>query len=107
MKKKAVIPRTLANQDVDQALTYYLEQQAEAAALGFIDALEHAYRQIGHYPESGSPRYAHELDLPGLRSCPVKGYPYMVFYVDSTTHFDVWRVLRDVPKWLQNTPVDS
>ena len=105
MTQKPVIPRALASQDVDQAIAYYLEQQAEAAALGFIDALEHAYRQIGRYPESGSPRYAHELDLPGLRSWPVKGYPYMVFYVDSTEHIDVWRVLhgtRDIPAWFSS-----
>jgi len=110
MKQKPVIPRTLASQDVDQAIAYYLEQQAEAAALGFIDALEHAYNQIGLYPDSGSPRYAHELDLPRLRSWPVKGYPHMVFYVDRPDYVDVWRVLhgmRDIPTWLQNTALDS
>lgn len=37
MTQKPVIPRALASQDVDQAIAYYLEQQAEAAALGFID----------------------------------------------------------------------
>ena len=103
MSQKPVIPRTLACSDVDQAIAYYLEREAQQAALGFIDSLEHTYAQIGRYPDSGSPRYAHELDLPGLRSWPINGYPHIVFYVDRPDHIDVWRVLhgvRDLPAWL-------
>ena len=50
MKQKPVIPRELANRDVDSALAYYLEEQAEKAALGFVDALERAYKQISRHP---------------------------------------------------------
>ncbi|WP_222909140.1 type II toxin-antitoxin system RelE/ParE family toxin [Pseudomonas sp. DNDY-54] len=103
MKQKAVIPRVLAVQDVDEAVTYYLNEQAEAAALGFIDALERAYKHIGRYPASGSSRYAHELDLPELRCWSLKRYPYVVFYVERDDHIDVWRLLhgmRDIPAWL-------
>lgn len=39
MKHKPVIPRTLANLDIDQAISFYLDQQADQAAIGFIDAL--------------------------------------------------------------------
>jgi toxin ParE1/3/4 len=49
------------------------------------------------------PRYAHELDLPGLLCWPLKRYPYLVFYVERDDHIDVWRVLhgmRDFPEWL-------
>ena len=105
MKQKPVIPREIANQDVDCAIAYYLEQQAEKAALGFIDALERAYRQISRHPASGSARYAHELDLPGIRSWPLQRYPYLVFYAEQDDYVDVWRVLhevRDLPSWLKN-----
>lgn len=98
-------PRTLANLDIDQAIAFYLDQQADQAAIGFIDALEKAYQQLGRYPQSGSPRYAHELNIPGLRSWPIDGYPYTIFYVDCTSHVDIWRVLhgrRDIPAWLQD-----
>ncbi|PAT43484.1 type II toxin-antitoxin system RelE/ParE family toxin [Vandammella animalimorsus] len=98
-----VIPRAQARRDVDQALEHYLREQAVPAALGFIDALEQAYAQIARHPATGSPRYAHELDLPGLRSWPLKRYPYLVFYVARSDHIDVWRVLherRDMPAWL-------
>lgn len=106
MKQKPVIPRELANRDVESALAYYLEEQAEKAALGFVDALERAYKQISRHPASGSARYAHELDLPGLRSWPLQRYPYLVFYVEQGTHIDVWRVLhemKDLPKWLSTS----
>ncbi|HGA2315749.1 type II toxin-antitoxin system RelE/ParE family toxin [Pseudomonas shirazica] len=103
MKVKPVIPRALANQDVEDAISYYLAEQAEQAALGFIDALEKTYTHISRHPALGSARYAHELDLPGLLYWPLKRYPYLVFYVERDDHIDVWRVLhgmRDIPEWL-------
>ena len=67
MRAKPVIPRALANRDVEEAIEHYLVEDAEQAALGFVDALEQAYERISRRPTSGSPRYAHELNLPGLR----------------------------------------
>jgi toxin ParE1/3/4 len=106
VKAKPVVPREQAQQDVEDAITYYLAEDAEATALGFIDALEQAYAHIGRHPATGSPRYAHELNLPGLRSWPLTRYPYLVFYVERPDHVDVWRVLqgqRDIPAWMQDT----
>ncbi len=103
MKVKALVQRTLALGDIDQAITHYLEQDAAAAALGFVDALEHAYTHISKHPATGSPRYAHELGIPDLRSWPLSKYPYLVFYVEQPDHIDVWRVLhmkRDIPAWM-------
>lgn len=105
MKAKPVIPRALAQQDIDDALGYYLSEGAEQAALGFIDALQQAYAHIGRHPASGSARHAHELDLPGLRSWTLKRYPHCVFYVEREDHIDVWRVLhgmRNIPAWLRD-----
>jgi len=101
---KQIIPRQRANRDVDEAVDYYLRDAGEKAALGFIDALDRAYRHIARHPATGSPRYAHELDLPGLRSWPLKRYPYLVFYVERDDHIDVWRILhaeRDIPAWMR------
>lgn len=106
MKAKPITPRLLANQDIDDAISYYLSEATEQAALGFIDALERAYKHISRHPESGSSRYAHELDLPGLRSWTLKRYPYLVFYIERDDHIDVWRVLhgmRDIPVWMRES----
>jgi toxin ParE1/3/4 len=104
VRAKPVVPREQAQQDVEDALAYYMVEDAEAAALGFIDALEQAYAHIGRHPATGSPRYDHELNLPGLRSWPLARYPYLVLYVERPDHIDVWRVLhgqRDIPAWMQ------
>ena len=100
MKTRTVIPRQQANRDIEEAVDRYLAEAGEQVALGFIDALERAWRHISRHPETGSPRYAHELDLPGLRSWQLRRYPYLVFYVERDGHVDVWRVLhveRDIP----------
>jgi toxin ParE1/3/4 len=108
MTAKPVVPRALAKQDADEALSYYLSEEAEQAALGFIDALELAYTHIGRHPATGSPRYAHELNLPDLRNWTLKRYPHIVFYVERDDHIDVWRVLhgmRDIPAGLRDEDI--
>ena len=103
MKSKPIIPRELANRDVDAAIKHYLDQNAGQAALGFIEALEQAYAHISKRAATGSPRYSHELNLPGLRFWALTRYPHLVFYVEQEQHIDVWRVLhgqRDIPAWM-------
>ena len=89
---------------MDEAFAHYLREAGVQAALGFVDELERAYRHIAQYPASRSSRYAWELDVPGLRSWPLKGYPHLVFYRERGDYIDVWRVLhgkRDIPAWMR------
>lgn len=105
MTSKPVIPRELANRDVDEAVDHYLSDGADQAALGFIEALEQAYVHIGRHPASGSPRYAHDLNLPSLRFWQLSRYPHLIFYIERADHIDVWRVLhgqRDIPAWMHD-----
>lgn len=100
---KPVIPRETATRDAEQAIDDYVAAGAWKAAAGFVSSLEGAFAHIGRFPESGSPRYARELELPGLRCWPLATYPHLVFYVERSDHVDVWRVLRverDLPGWL-------
>jgi toxin ParE1/3/4 len=102
---KTIVPRAQAERDIDGAIAYYLAEQAPKAALGFVDALEKAYARIARHPAAGSPRYAHELDLPGLRAWPLGRYPYLVLYVERPDTIDIWRVLhehRDIPAWMRD-----
>ena len=96
-------PDAVAKNVIGEIYTRF-EKAGLKVAEGLIDALEKAYTHIGRQPGTGSPRYAHELQLPGLRSWPLTRYPYLVFYVEHNDHVDVWRVLhaqRDIPAWLQ------
>ena len=101
---KVVVPRELANRDVENAIDHYLVEATAKIALGFVDALEKAYAHIARHSASGSPRYAHQLGLADLRFWTLGHYPYLVFYVEREEHIDVWRVLhqqRDIPAWMQ------
>jgi toxin ParE1/3/4 len=105
---KPVVPRAQADRDINNAVAYYLNEDSEQAALGFVDALEKALAHISRHPASGSPRYAHELSLPDLRFWPMSRYPYLIFYVEGPDHIDVWRVLhgqRDIPAWMRDPDV--
>lgn len=106
MTAKPVIPTRLARQDVEDEVTYYLvDESSEQAALGLIAEIEQAYKRVGKNPNIGSPRYAYELDIPGLRSWPLDRYPHLIFYVEREAHVEIWRVLngkRDIPAWLQS-----
>jgi toxin ParE1/3/4 len=100
---KPLVRRARADADVIDAIDHYLNESS-AAATGFVAALEQAYRHIQRWPATGSPRYAHALDLPGLRFWRCTRYPYLVFYVEKDERIEVWRVLhasRDIPQWLR------
>jgi toxin ParE1/3/4 len=102
--RKPVVPRELAHRDAEAAVDYYLTEAGPRTAIGFVEALQNAYRSLSEHPAAGSPRYAEELALPGLRHWILKRYPYLVFYVERADHIDVWRVLhahRDIPARMQ------
>ena len=108
MSKKPILPRALARRDAEAAVDHYSREAGRDVALGFVDALKVAYKAIADQPAAGSPRYAHELALPGLRTRPLKRYPYLVFYIEHEEHIDVWRVLhaqRDIPAWMREPEI--
>ena len=104
MSTKRIISRQLADQDANNAVDYYQAKGSARAALGFIDALERAYAHISRHPRTGSSRYAHELDIPELKSWTLTNYPYTVMYMEHDDHIDILRILhhaQDIPEWLQ------
>jgi toxin ParE1/3/4 len=104
VSKKPVRPREAAQQDVEAAIDFYIREAGADVTLGLIDALQATYRSIADHPALGSPRYANELGLTGLRTRILRRFPYLVFYVERDDHIDVWRVLhahRDIPVWMQ------
>ena len=104
MNDKPVVLRDLARNDIDQAVDHYLEEAGATVALAFINAAEATLRRIGELPGSGSPRYAHELGIPGLRFLSIDRFPYLIFYMEGKEEIDVWRVLhgaRDIPAWMR------
>jgi len=100
---RSVQLRERAAADIHSAVRYYRREAGTDVGLGFIDALERAVGQIARSPQSGSLRFAYELEIPDLRVRPVARFPYLVFYVIGDDFVDVWRVLhtkRDIPSAL-------
>jgi len=85
------------------AILHYGEAAGEKTAVEFARALKGAFAHIARHPASGSPRWAHVLGLRDLRTWPLKGFPYLVFFMEGADRIDIWRVLhqeRDIPKWM-------
>lgn len=100
MTAKEIFPSSAAKRDVAHAIGYYVEEAGRDVARAFTLALETAYGLIGKSPALGSPRYAEQLNLPALRHLPLKRFPFLVFYVETSERIEIWRVLhskRDIP----------
>ena len=101
--------RPAAIADLDASADAYAAE-AGAVAVRFAAAIERALDHVARHPGTGSLRYSHMTDLPGLRFWPVARFPYLVFYVEEADHVDVWRVLharRDIPSLLREPEPDE
>jgi toxin ParE1/3/4 len=99
--------RAVADDNIRQAVVHYAQAAGADVARRFIDAVQRSFFAIARTPRAGSPRWAHELNLPGLRSYRVKGFPWLVFYMALDGGIEVWRVIdarRDIPAWMTEMP---
>lgn len=94
MSRKRVVPLAAAIEDVDEIADYYTDVSGKALAHRFANALAASYRRIASHPGIGSLRYEIALGLDGLRVWQLRGFPYLVFYVERTDEIEVWRVLH-------------
>jgi toxin ParE1/3/4 len=105
VRPKRIVRRARAERDINGAAAHYGAEGGTVLELRFVGALQTALRHVAANPASGSPRYGHELNVPGLRCWPLARFPYLIFYVERADHVDVWRVLhqsRDIPAWLRD-----
>ena len=101
---KPILRSPQARADIEDALDYYL-LEAPHMANAFIDALEKAVAHIQRSPGTGSPRYAQDLGLSGLRFWGLNKFPYSLFYIEQADHLWVIRLVhmsRDIPASLQD-----
>ena len=103
MLAKPVIRRQTADDDIESIIDHYLGTAGAKVAIAFVDALEVALSHIGRNAGMGSRRYALQLEIPDLRSWPLNRFPHLVFYFDTGSAVEIWRVLHgamDLPEWL-------
>lgn len=100
---KPALRSSQARMDIENAIDYYLVE-APHMVDHFVDALEKAVAHIQQSPGTGSPRYALELTLPGLRFWTLNKFPFSLFYTEQEDHVWVIRLVhmsRDIPASLQ------
>jgi toxin ParE1/3/4 len=94
MAAKPVVPRRVAQRDAARIVSRYRLEAGEALASRFVGAMQTAYGAIGARPAAGSPGLGHALNLPGVRTWRIRGFPYLIFYRDEREHVEVWRILH-------------
>ena len=90
--------------DASDILDHDLQDVGPTIASRFLAALERAICQIREEPGIASPRLAQVLQNPLLRIRPIKGFPYLIFYLNRAEGVEIWRILhtaRDIPAFLR------
>ena len=109
MNPKPVVLSDRALVEVAQIVRRYSSEASPRIARSFVVAVQEAFRHVGQFPGSGSQRIGSAVQLAGLRSWPVSGFPYLLLYVEGDDTIDVYRVLhnaRDIPESLREDVED-
>ncbi len=100
MNPKPVVLSDRALVDLAQIVRRYTSAASTDVARSFVKAAQDAFQHLSLFPASGLAR----LDLPSdwleLRTWPVSGFPYLLFYAENDDTIDIYRILhtaRDIP----------
>ncbi|HMS09500.1 MAG TPA: type II toxin-antitoxin system RelE/ParE family toxin [Pyrinomonadaceae bacterium] len=94
MKRKPVVRRRKADDDIESTVAYYQAEAGSATATDLLNQLESALQSVAKQPGAGSQRFGHELDIPDLRQWPLGRFPYLIFYVEKSNRIEIVRVLH-------------
>lgn len=94
MRQKTVVRRRRANDDIESAISCYLEEAGVEIATDFVDRFEEAVQKISKNAAAGSQRFGHEMRIDGLRQWPVNHFLYLIFYVEKERHIEIARILH-------------
>ena len=76
-------------------MRYYRREAGPLIAEHMVTAIRKAIDHIERNPGTVSPRIGQILDIPGLRSWRVSGFPMIWFYFEREDCLDVVRLLGD------------
>lgn len=93
MKHARLRPQALS--DRKESARYYRSQGSAIVAENMVNAASKALDQIERNPGIGSPRIGKLLDIPGLRSWRLSGFPLIWFYFERDDYLDFVRLLGE------------
>jgi toxin ParE1/3/4 len=100
MTSKPLVTSAPALGDIMATIEHYKSEVGPWIADRFAGDLQSILVRIGQFPAAGSPRYAHEVNFPGLRSMRLRRFPFLLLYVERADRVEILRVLharRDIP----------
>ena len=92
---KRAILRPQARADLHAEIVYYRKQAGKLIANQLAGAADDALQHLQQNPATGSLRIGQILEIPGLRSWRVSGFPLIWFYFEREDHLDVVRLLGE------------
>ena len=93
MKRAHLRPGALA--DRKDAARYYRREAGPQVAENMVAAAKKALDHLERNPGAGSPRIGQTLEVPGLRSWRLSGFPLIWFYFERADCLDVVRLLGE------------
>ncbi|MEO8922051.1 MAG: type II toxin-antitoxin system RelE/ParE family toxin [Caldimonas sp.] len=85
--------RPKARVDRRHEVRYYREKAGQGTATRLVSALEAALVQLSREPGIGSPSMGQALEIDGLRSWRLRGFPISLWYFERDSHVEVVRLV--------------
>jgi toxin ParE1/3/4 len=91
-----------AKQDRRDEVLYYRTEAGARVAKKLVDAMKKALQALEQQPGMGSPAIGQELDIGGLRTWRLDGFPLSLWYFERADHVLVVRLVgqRQDPEYL-------
>ncbi len=90
---KLCVLRPKARVDRRHEVRYYREKAGQGTATRLVSALEAALVQLSREPGIGSPSMGQALEIDGLRSWRLRGFPISLWYFERDSHVEVVRLV--------------
>ena len=92
---KSAYLRPQARADLRAEVVYNRKRAGKPIANQLVDCADKALQYLQKNPGTGSPTIGQVLDIPGLRSWRISGFPLIWFYFEYEDRLDVVRLLEE------------
>ena len=90
---KPCVLRPQAREDRRHEVRYHRVKAGEGTASRLVSVLEAALLQLSREPGIGSPAIGQALDVDGLRSWRLNGFPLSLWYFERERHVEIVRLV--------------